>query len=889
MLCPLVAIKQQLQAQRAEAISRFRQRPAPQRLLLRLSLATDQALQQLFSLYPIPKGSVCLALGGYGRQELYPYSDVDLLFLLPQPLMAGTDKKQFEQLIAASWDLGLSVSHRVLTLEQCLEQCRQDIPLQTALLEARYLAGDRSLWFRLQYKHHQQLDLLEFYAQKCAEMQRRHQHYQNTPYALEPNCKESPGGLRDLHLLAWLAHAVGVGANWAQIADSGHLSLAEQKALERASRALMRLRIELHLLCKRAQDIVRFDLQPQLARIYGFTAGQGQRRPSELMMQRYYWATRLVTQLTTTLLQSFDELLYPPNKQNSRLLNQDFAQVDDHLRLITPGGLAAQPANLFAGFLLWQQQPQLRGFDAQTLRSLWHGRKLIDAAFRQNPYHQRLFIKILQQPHRVYETLEQMTLFNILPRYIPAFRAVVGQMQHDLFHIYTVDQHTLQVIKELCQLRAPDTPINQTQVLYSHQQPAVERPHKTPDYPALAVQLMHSFSRPWLLLVAALFHDIGKGQGGSHAQRGAHIVQEFCQQHQINSSDTDLLVFLVKEHLLFSHYAQKKDFYHPLVLQTFINKVNSIERLDALYLLTVADIRATNPSLWNSWKATLFASLYQQAKLLLQSQQSSGQIIQQRQQAVAQQLGTTIQQSPYAQQLWQQLDEDYFARHPRATISWHFRTLSQATHAPLVVVRNLPTEPEEAKAATTASPQPWQVMVHAHDQPELFMRICEVFEHLGVAIQDAQIYTSPSNWVIDSFIVIPARALADDPRGHKLLTQKLNQTLDRLRSDHAGSTSLNFSYQDARSVRATVFPVAPSVLLNKITPQQWELSVLGTDRKGLLYDIARVFAAYQLNLRSAKIMTLGERVEDSFIINSSALSNESFRAELIRAILRLLS
>lgn len=872
------SIRNQYQAQRASAIARYRLRPNPQRLLHRLSRHTDHCLKQLFQQFPLPDGATCLALGGYGRQALYPHSDVDLLFLVPAPIESLKEQHQLEQLIAACWDMGLAISHSVETLEQCLKRCTQDIALQTALLEARYLEGNKSLWLSLRQKHQQQLDLAAFYRLKRQEMQQRHRAFQNTPYALEPNCKESPGGLRDLQLLGWLAHAAGVGRDWAEIAQSGLLTEAEKKAIERVTLALMRLRIELHLLTDRAEDTLRFDLQPQLAQVYGFSDQYNGRHASEALMQRYYWAARLVTQLRTTLMQSLDEIIQPPQTTEVVPLDAHFSIVNQHLKLVRPTQLTMHPENLLCGILWFQRFPEIQGFDALTMRTLWHGRKLVDEGFRNTPQHKKLFLKILKQPHRVYESLSLLNLFNILPRYIPAFRNVVGQMQHDLFHVYTVDQHTLRVIDYLSQMR---------------QSNAANR------VSPLAQQLMQDFHHSWLLYLAALFHDIGKGQGGNHAIRGAEIARQFCQDHELSPQETSLIVFLVKQHLLFSHYAQKEDFYAPEILHEFITIVDDIEKLNALYLLTIADIQATNPRIWTSWKSTLFDSLYQQAAGLLLNQQSSAEILRTRQQTAHTHLALVLNKNSYAQQVWQELDGDYFARHPLNTIYWHFQTFAQqdtVIKRPTVSLRGLPENAHsdelhgQRRATPSATSQAlWQVMVHAEDQPELFMTLCEVFERLGFSIQDAQIYTSPKGWVLDTFVVQPARAIREDQQGFLLLEHALKESLLNLKHQQHKARTTTFNYHDARSAQARVFPLNPRAELRHLYDSSWELSILGTDRKGLLFSLAQCFAQNELNLRSAKVMTLGERVEDNFILESSKLENNDFRAALIRDILRLLT
>jgi len=845
-------IKEHYVQRRADAIKRYRRRPRAARLLHRLSHAADEALQHLKIQHPLPDGAACLALGGYGRQELYPYSDVDLLLLLQAPACPA-DQRRIEAFIAACWDLGLPISHTVQTPAQCLSLSRRDIRFQTALLEARFLMGQQDLWQQLQLQHQQQICPAQFFQAKRAEMTARHAHYQNTPYALEPNCKESPGGLRDLHLLAWLARVAGLGNNWSEIALSGLLTAAEQKALQRVSQAFMRLRIELHLLTQRAEDTLRFDLQPQLAARYGFVNPNPERPASELLMQRYYWAARLVSQLSTTLMQSLAEQLLPAPKTEIRSIDEHFAVVNRRLKLKNGASLPAHPENLLRAFLLWQQHPETLGFDAMTLRSIWHGRKLVDTQFRQRLRHKKLFIEILQQPRRVYECLQKLNLFNILPRYIPAFRAIVGQMQHDLFHVYTVDQHSLIVIRNLCVL---------SQSAKQH---------------SLAQQLMSSFPRPYVLYLAALFHDIAKGRSGDHAQLGANIAWQFCHEHELPAQDRQLIHFLVREHLLFSHYAQKKDYHDPAVLQQFIERVDTVEKLQALYLLTVADIQATNPAIWTSWKASLLEGLYQSAYQRLQRHDHSHQfILQERKALLSTELEAVWQQAPPALDFWHSLDEDYFARYPQATIAWHIKSLAPQFTNPTVALRPVvEVDPDTY----------WQVMAYTQDRPELFMTLCQVFERLDCAIHDAQIYTHVEGWVIDTFVVKPGLALHTDPHGPALLIHELKQALsvNKPREQHP------FSYRDERSKRAQVFPIAPRVSLTALDDGHWSLNLVGTDRKGLLFDLAKIFAQWQLNLRSAKIMTLGERVEDSFVFKAEQLQDAQTRQQLIKAIVTTLS
>ena len=571
---------------RQRTIARYEQTRRPDLLLRRLSHGVDRCLRALLSSYPLPNIAALCAVGGYGRQELYPESDIDILILL-NAVPDASDTKHIENFIAAMWDVGLKPAHAVRTLEQCLEEAAADIATQTSLLELRCIAGCKDTALALSKRVEKTLDPQAFFLAKRAEMRQRHQQYHDTPYALEPNCKESPGGLRDLQLLQWLAQAAGVGRTWSEIAASGLLTESELRALKRVSLAFMRVRTELHLLCGRAEDRLLFDLQPKLASIYGFET-TSERLASELLMQRYYWAARVVSQLNTILMQGLEERLFSSTPHSYVSVDDDFNIVNNRLDLLTTDAIQKKPKLIFTAFLHLQRYPQLQGMSARTLRAIWHGRRLIDDDFRQCPENRAAFIQVFQAPRGVMQALRLMTMLNILPRYLPVFRRIVGQMQHDLFHTYTVDQHTLKVIQNLTRFTTPES---------AHDHP-------------LAAQLATDFTKYWLLYIAALFHDIAKGRGGNHSELGAVEAEKFCQAHGIDVDDTALIVSLVSEHLSMSLVAQKRDISNPAVVTEFASNIKNTRNLTALYLLTVADICGTSPTIWNSWKAKLLNDLY---------------------------------------------------------------------------------------------------------------------------------------------------------------------------------------------------------------------------------------------------------------------------------------
>ncbi|HJD44190.1 MAG TPA: [protein-PII] uridylyltransferase [Candidatus Paenalcaligenes intestinipullorum] len=815
---------------KAQATERYHADQRPERLLYRLSQAADRCCLDVLASCALPQGAAVVAVGGYGRQELYPESDVDVLIVLAHP-PTEADTQRIQTLIAKLWDQGLKLSHAVRTVEQCLDEARLNIATQTALLELRHLFGEVNLTHSLQQRLQAALDPQAFFLAKRVEMQQRHRRYHDTPYALEPNCKESPGGLRDLQVLLWLANAAGLGHSWKDIAQSGLLTEAERRAVHRSALAFMGLRIELHLLTGRAEDRVLFDLQPKLAERYGFV-DQSHRRASELLMQRYYWAARLVSQLNLILMQDLEERLFPAAAAAPQPIDDDFIILNNRLELLDTERLHAQPGLIFQCFLHLQAFPQLQGLSASTLRALWHGRRLIDAHFRAQPAHQALFIELFKAKRGIVQTLRLMTMLNILPRYLPAFRRVVGQMQHDLFHVYTVDQHTLMVIRNLRRFTMAD---------YAEDHP-------------LANQLAPSFDRYWVLYLAALFHDIGKGQGGNHSELGAQAAAQFCAQHPISPEDTELIVWLVRDHLQLSHVAQKKDIRNPEVIAAFTEALPSTRALTALYLLTVADIRGTSPTIWNSWKAKLLNDLYQISLRALGSNdyQTSTVLAQRKSVARSQllQLGLT---DSAIDNFWSVLDMDYFLRHDSEDIVWH----TQHLYGALLHAHPIVESQELGRDATR------QVLVYAPDRTELFMQICYYFDHFDLSIQDARIYTTAHGWALDSFIVL----VPDSLQGVRSIASTLKTHFEAWLNDPPPLPEpLNAAAPHiSRSARAKTFPITPSFSLEaNANTGIWRLSVVTADRKGLLFQLAQLFSHYALNLRSAKIMTLGERVEDSF-------------------------
>ena len=846
------SIRTQIKLDREAAFARYRLKPRADALLTSLRRTADQALRLLLELYPLPKGAALAAVGGFGRGELYPFSDVDLLILLPRD-PSSVDEATLSGLIAAMWDVGLEPGCSVRTIEQCLSEASGDITVETSLLELRWIAGSRVLTKRFMSCMKEQLDPRSFFQAKRSEMQQRHARYQDTPYSLEPNCKESPGGLRDLQVIQWMARAAGFGQSWRQIAQSGLLTRAEARDLHRAEQAFKRLRIELHLLANRREDRLLFDLQHGLSEAYKITAS-ATRRASEILMQRYYWAARLVTQLNTLLVQAIGEHLFPLSESDVRILNDHYFAQHNRLDIKDECLFEKHPSELLRIFIVMQQHPELTELSARALRAIWHARHLINTSFRGDPTNRSLFISILKQNQGIVHALRRMTMLNILPRYLPVFRRVVGQMQHDLFHVYTVDQHTLAVIRNIRRF-----------TMLEHAQ----------EYP-LATRLTAGFDQHWLLYVAALFHDIAKGRGGDHSMLGAEEVRKFARTHYLERDETELVIFLVKHHLLMSQVAQKKDLSDPQVIQDFSLLVQTPRNLTALYLLTVADVRGTSPKVWNAWKGKLFEDLFNLTLAALGgSSGDANTVLQKRMDDAASLTRLAGLRDDAREAFWSELDIAYFLRHDAPEIAWHTRHLYHCFRTENTVVKARPTEGGDGL----------QILVYTKHDKNLFARLSGYFGFRGLSIQDARIHTTKGGYALDSFIVLPSDIQIDLRSEATLIEHELTTQLDQMQIE-----DLKYRVGMRASRLSKAFPYPPSVAIKPGDGNaSWVIDITATDRPGLLSDLAQIFVSFNINLQTAKVMTLGDRVEDIFVVRGDTLSQPRTQRQFERALLETLT
>ena len=827
-------------------------------LLQKLAKHTDATLKLLWQSADFPATACLVAVGGFGRQELFPHSDVDVLLLLADDANVDGDpalKAKVENFISNCWDSGLEIGSSVRTAADCVMEAGKDVTVQTSLLEARLVTGSRKKFVSLQKQLATGLDPKAFFIAKTLELRQRHNKFENTPYALEPNCKESPGGLRDLQVILWVARAAGLGKSWDDLARSGLATAFEVRQIKANEGLLSLIRARLHLTAGRREDRLVFDLQTAVAESFGYSgkASDGTRLPrraSESLMRRYYWAAKAVTQLNQILLLNIEERLNP-NTYPLQLINERFSDKAGMLEVVSDDLYLREPHAILETFLLYETTVGVKGLSARTLRALYNARGVMNSKFRSDPVNRTSFRRILQQPEGITHAMRLMNQTSVLGRYLWVFRKIVGQMQHDLFHVYTVDQHILMVLRNVRRFFMAE---------HSHEYP-------------MCSQLAAGWDKPWILYIAALFHDIAKGRGGDHSELGCKDVRLFCRQHGIALEEAKLAEFLVREHLSMSRIAQKEDLSDPEVIAAFAQRVGNERYLTALYLLTVADIRGTSPKVWNAWKGKLLEDLYRYTLRVLggRAPDADAEVEARKREAL---ISLALYAEPFESHkaLWETLDVSYFMRHEASDIAWHARQLSRHVGKAKAIVR----------ARLSSAGEGMQVLVYTPDAPDLFARICGYFDEAGFSILDAKIHTANNGYALDTFQVI-SPDLADHFRELAAMVEaNLDKTIEK-------PGPLPSPGKSRMSRRVKSFPIAPRVDLRPDEKaQRWLLSVSASDRAGLLYLIARVLARHRINLQLAKVTTLGERVEDTFLIDGAELQHNkaqiAIETELLQAL-----
>ncbi|HEY6482396.1 MAG TPA: [protein-PII] uridylyltransferase [Steroidobacteraceae bacterium] len=774
-----------------------------------------------------------VAVGGYGRGELHPCSDIDILLLVPEaPDAAG--RGIVERFVAFLWDIGLEVGHSVRTVEDCLQESLADVSVMTTLLEARPLAGSAELLGRMRaaLAPEHLWPVREFFEAKVREQAERHQKAHDTAYNLEPNVKTGPGGLRDIQTIAWVAKRHFGSDTLDGLATHGFLTVAELRRLKQAQTFLWKVRFGLHALTGRREDRLLFDHQLRLAQTFGYEDAS-YTLAVEQFMQRYYRTVMDVSLLNELLLQLFREAILsesgPPRPLNAR-----FQVRNGSLEAVSSEVFARTPSAILELFVLLQQNPDINGVRASTMRAVARCLWLIDEEFRQNPRNHRLFLEIVRAPVGVTHELRRMNTYGVLGRYIPAFGRIVGRMQYDLFHAYTVDAHTLFVVSNLRRFAIPR---------YDHELPAASR-------------IMQQLPKPEVVYLAALFHDIAKGRGGDHSELGGVDAEAFCLEQGLSPYDARLVAWLVRNHLELSITAQKQDISDPQVINAFANKVGDEAHLDYLYVLTCADVRGTNPKLWNSWKASLFLDFYDRVKRALrrglESPIDQEQLVRETQEAARRLLIEQGSEDAQVTDAWTRFSARYFLRHTAEEVAWHTRLLSErepGSDEPLVAL-----DPRGVRGTTS-------LLIFAPPHRHGFARTTAVLDQLGLNIVDARITPTGDGFSLDLYHVLEddGAPITDDDRQHEI-EHAIWRSLQR-----PDDTPFAVSRRAPRQARMFNTPTHVTLSVDERN-QRSVLELTAGDRPGLLSDIGKVLVSERLQLHDAKIMTVGERAEDVFYI-----------------------
>ncbi|TCK01739.1 UTP--GlnB (protein PII) uridylyltransferase GlnD [Volucribacter psittacicida] len=791
-----------------------------------------------------------IAVGGYGRQEIFPLSDLDFLILSQNAICFETEQK-IAQFIQFLWDCHFDVGHSVRLLEQCLEEGKKDLSIATNLLESRYLCGNLHLFQQLESAVHNQSDFwpaVDFFQAKLEEQKQRYQRYHNTSYNLEPDIKNSPGGLRDLHLLYWIALRHTKAKNLGDILQSGFIYPEEYARLQQSQQFLFRTRFALHLILKRYDNRLLFDRQLKISQMLGFGEGN---QGVEKMMKVFFQSLQHIALLSHILLKHYQEHFLTPAHQASAVdLDENFCLVGQSLLLKKSSRFTQQPESILDLFYYLTQYHNA-DIHSKTLRELVIALDQFTLPLCQNAKAREKFIQLLEQPNAIHRAFFPMHQYGVLTAYLLQWQPIVGLMQFDLFHTYTVDEHTLRVMLKL--------------ESFLQQENRASHP--------LCTQLLPQLADRRLLYLAALFHDIAKGRGGDHAELGGEDMRDFAILHGFNAEQTELMCWLVQQHLLMSITAQRRDIHDPDVVLAFADKVKNQQYLDYLVCLTVADICATNSTLWNDWKRTLLFTLYQYCSQQfhqgmhhrLDYQQ---QIAQNRQQA-SMLLKTIPPES--LQTLWQPCPDEYFLRNTPKQIAWHSQLLYENQDKLIVKVSN-----KFAKGGT-------EIFIYCADQANLFHKVVNIIGAKNLSIHDAQIITRQDGYVMDSFIVSELDGGLVRSERRRALEKALYQGL---------SQEITVLTHQRQNYKLQHFKVPTQIrFLNTHRLDHTEMELFALDNAGLLSKISQVFVEQQLNLLNAKITTVGEKAEDFFILlnhEGKALSPEQ-RQQLEQKLMKLLS
>ncbi len=804
-------------------------------LIYRRAWFIDQILQQSWVLHGLDHDSLALvAVGGYGRGELHPASDIDIM-LLTKPRLAAAQQEIIEQFLTFLWDIGLEVGHSVRTVKECVRESKNDVTVTTNMMESRLLVGNRQLYDQMRKATGPEKiwPARKFFQAKCEEQAARYRKYGNTAHNLEPNIKEGPGGLRDIQMIGWVAKRHYDAEHLRELISLGFLTKQEYQTLNTGLTFLWRVRFILHMHTGRREDRLLFDYQKHVAQVFGYQSDDNS--GVELFMKMYFRTIKELSRLNEMLLQHFQEaIIYTKRRERIRSLNKRFQVRNDYIEVKHKKTFRHYPFALLELFLLIQQNPKIVGVRASTIRLVRENLDLIDDDFRSDIRCRSLFIEIIRQPRWVGHELRRMNRYGVLGAYMPQFHAIEGLMQFDLFHVYTVDEHILMMVRNLRNFGVP------------------EKAHEFP----LCSEILSRIPKQELLYLAGLFHDIAKGRGGDHSKLGSSDAYNFCRDHQLSEYDSRLVAWLVDNHLLMSQTAQRADIADPEVINRFAAVVGDRDHLNYLYLLTVADIRATNPTLWNSWKDALLADLYHKTLLALrrglENPLDKYERIQETRTTARALIGERLAKHVDLDALWDSLGDDYFLRHSADEIAWHTKAIagSEEDDLPLVLVR-----PQTQRGGT-------EIFIYMRDRDLIFATTTRVMEQLGLDIHDARIITTNTGYVLDTYIVLEETGEVIDGRKRG---EEISQALHRALLNIDKLPIIKSNRIAERKLRH--FKIPTRIEFTSDEPNNRTiLQVSAADRPGLLSRVGLALRFCGARLQGAKIATYGERAEDIFFI-----------------------
>ncbi len=779
-------------------------------------------------------GCALVAVGGYGRAELHPCSDVDLLILTPAREQAPTPDS-LSDFLTLLWDAGIEIRHSVRSPEECGLDAAQDLTVITTLMEARLLLGPEELLWEMQAATApgKIWSSRQFFEGKIREQENRHHRHDDTAYNLEPDVKASPGGLRDIQTISWVAQREFGRGDLEHLVSRGFLSPPELRLLLQGREFLWRIRFALHLLTGRHEDRVLFDYQSRIAQLFGYQDASYM-LAVEQFMQRYYRTVMDLSRLNEMLLQQFQEVILNDPHAEAEALTAHFSVHNGFLQVIDEGVFDRTPSALLEIFLILQQRPELKGVSAGTISLIRRSLNLIDDGFRQDPRNHRVFLQILRAKEGVTHELRRMNRYGVLGRYVPAFGRIVGRMQYDLFHAYTVDEHTLFVVSNLRRFALSR---------YNHEFPRCS-------------EIMQNLPSPELAYLAGLFHDIAKGRGGDHSELGALDAESFVLEHGLSRYDARLVAWLVRNHLSLSLTAQKRDISDPEVIREFAHLVGDEVHLNYLYVLTVADVRGTNPKLWNSWKAQLFDELYGQARRALrrglEMPIDRDELIEERKAAARSLPATGAIPAHRLEEIWAELGDDYFLRCRPEEIAWHSQLLAGREDEGRRVLVGVQ---DDSSGAGTS------VMVYAPRDRSTFAVATAVLDELGLNIADARIIRLGNGFTLSTYVVLEngGEQIGDASRRDQIL-RRLEQGITA-EEDKA----LRVTRRPPRQVRMFSTPTIVSFAADE-SNDRTVMEIVAGDRPGILCQIGQALRHHKVAIQAAKIVTVGERAEDVFYV-----------------------